>query len=454
MGWESRGAETRRASSIDLACLRSSERGCTLRGPFIDWPAEIFEDVNQLQAPGNKPKIGLVLIGGASEGGGGTGRRFARLFQHFQRTPSRSNVSLVTTPEFLELMERSSIPIDANKNVIYCESTAIKSGAGPLDKLGHYRDASAKLASLVTEHEFDVVHIPIPNLLYAPYLLDGPEGVRHVFSMTAAVGSFDSMHWKSQLLYRIGFEACDAIDTLYSDIAERFPSYANKLHVSPCSFTDYSHYQPANEKERSIVFAGRLEGFKNPELFVEATSLAADVLRQHRWTCKLFGDGELRARVEAQIAHYGLSDLIEIDQVPDLSSELNRSSIFTSIQLTENYPSQVLLEAMAAGNAVIATDVGETRKIVDEEVGLLFDPQTPENLAQAMTRLVSDDALRDRLASNARDRILEEHTVERFAAYMENLWVAALADPMPSPRLSRLRTGRLIAEAAAGLKFA
>jgi hypothetical protein len=71
-----------------------------------------------------------------------------------------------------------------------------------------------------------------------------------------------------------------------------------------------------------------------------------------------------------------------------------------------------------------------------------------------MTRLVSDDALRDRLASNARDRILEEHTVERFAAYMENLWVAALADPMPSPRLSRLRTGRLIAEAAAGLKFA
>jgi glycosyltransferase involved in cell wall biosynthesis len=109
---------------------------------------------------------------------------------------------------------------------------------------------------------------------------------------------------------------------------------------------------------------------------------------------------------------------------------------------------------MAAGNAVIATDVGETRKIVDEEVGVLFDPQTPENLAQAMTRLVSDDALRDRLASNARDRILEEHTVERFAAYMEGLWVAALADPMPSRRLSRLRTGRLIAEAAAGLKFA
>ena len=272
--------------------------------------------------------------------------------------------------------------------------------------------------------------------------------------MTAAVGSFESMNWKAQLLYRIGFECCDAIDTLYSDIAPRFPSYAEKLHVSPCSFTDYSRYQPTDPKENWIVFAGRLEAFKNPELFIEATHLAKDVLREHGWKCLLFGDGILRERVEGRIARYDLFDLIDIDQVPDLSPTLNRSRIFASIQQTENYPSQVLLEAMAAGNAIIATDVGETRRIVDEEVGLLFDPQTAENLAAAMRTLASDNTLCAHLASNARARILDQHTVNRFASYMEALWGATTLEPHPAPRPSWPRIARLILEAAAGLKFA
>ena len=144
---------------------------------FIDWPPEIFENVNPLQTSGKKAKIGLVLISGASEGGGGTGRRFARLFQHFQRTPSESDVWLITTPSFLELMERSSIPIDADNNVICFENDSMEAGASALGKLSNYREASDRLASLVSQHDFDVIHIPIPNLAYAPYLLRAPAGV-------------------------------------------------------------------------------------------------------------------------------------------------------------------------------------------------------------------------------------------------------------------------------------
>lgn len=409
--------------------------------------------VNPPQSSGTKPKIGLVLIGGASEGGGGTGRRFARLFQHLQAGDSRSDVWLITKPEFLELMERSSIPIDAGKNVLFFQDGPAKPGSRVASKLADYRDASARLAKLVLEHNFDLVHIPIPNLVYAPYLLRSPDGVRQAFSMTAAVGSFESMNWKAQLLYRIGFECADAIDTLYSDIADRFPSYANKLHVSPCSFTDYSRYQPAAEKENWIVFAGRLEAFKNPELFVEATHLASDTLRAKGFKCLLFGDGELRGSVEEKIAGLGLSDLIEIDQVPDLSATLNRSRIFVSIQQTENYPSQVLLEAMAAGNAVIATDVGETRRIVDQEVGVLIGAQTPEALAEALRNLSSDDEQRERLARNARSRILDQHTLDRFASYMEQFWFDALDSTAAPPRPTWPHLATMLLGGAVGVKF-
>ena len=271
--------------------------------------------------------------------------------------------------------------------------------------------------------------------------------------MTAAIGSFESMNWKAQFLYRLGFECSDAIDTLYSDVPTRFSSYETKFKVSPCSFTDYSRYQPADEKKKWIVFAGRLEWFKNPELFVDAASLAADTLRNLGWTCLLYGDGELRSDVEDRISARNLSDLLQINQSADLSPVLNQSMIFTSLQQTENYPSQVLLEAMAAGNAIIATDVGETRRIVDEEVGLLLNESTPEALAQAMTTLARDSELRERLASRARTRILDQHTVAKFAAFMEDFWADTHRQGSSVQRPSWARVVSLFAQGAVGLKF-
>ena len=416
-------------------------------------PNGLGDDVNPTEFEHKKLRVGLVLIGGASEGGGGTGRRFARLFQNFQQQGSRADVWLITRPDFLELMSRSSIDIDPNRNVIHFEDKLGTRASNPIRRLTGYREGSDRLAAIAQEGEFDLLHIPIPSLVYAPFLLRRPDGIRQVFSMTAAVGAFDSLDWKAKFLYWLGFECSDAIDTLYSDIAERFPSYASKVNVSPCSFTDYSHYKPAAEKEKWIVFAGRLEAFKNPTLFVDATGLAADVLRQHGWKCLLYGDGELKTSIEEQISRLGLTDLIEFDRVADLSSTLNRSMVFTSIQQTENYPSQVLLEAMAAGNAIIATDVGDTRRLVDENVGLLIDEQTPEALAEALTTLASDRELCERIARNARSRILNQHTIARFAEYMEQLWIDAGAKNEPAPRPSWTRVASMLVQGAAGMRF-
>jgi len=394
-----------------------------------------------------------VLIGGASEGGGGTGRRFARLFQHFQSTRSESEVWLITLPGFLELMTQASIEIDPTDHVIEFDDGLAKQGAGPVGKLAGYRDASRRLAHLALEAELDLVHIPIPHLVYAPYLLRPDDGVRQTFSMTAAVGSFEEMNWKAQLLYRIGFECADAIDTLYRDVASRFPSFAGKIHVSPCSFTDSTRFDPATEKKNTIVFAGRLEAFKNPRLFVDAAALAADVLRDHGWTCQLFGDGELRTDIETRITQQGLGDLVAIDRVADLSRFLARSRVFASLQQTENYPSQVLLEAMASGNAIIATDVGDTRRLVDEEVGLLIAQQTPDALCEAIKTLVRDRTLCDRLAQQSRDRIVEHHSVSRFAEYMETFWHAALAQPAPASRPGWPRLCSMALGGALGMRF-
>ncbi len=73
----------------------------------------------------------------------------------------------------------------------------------------------------------------------------------------------------------------------------------------------------------------------------------------------------------------------------------------------EGLPS-VLLEAAAAGAAMIATPAGGTTDLVRHgETGLLVPPGDPRALAEALELLASDDALRERLASAARRLVCE-----------------------------------------------
>lgn len=394
--------------------------------------------------PARKPKIGIILVAGASEGSGGTGRRFSRIFEHFQRTESASDVWLITNPGFVELMASASIYIDPAINVIEFPGELIAWTGSPAFKLNFYREYSSRLYEVLQREQFDLVHVPMPHLAYTAFLLRKDDGLRQVFSMTAPVGAFERMNWKAHFLYKIGFVSSEAIDTLNRSCAEHFSAYSEKFRVSPCSFTDYSRYQPAEEKRNFIVYAGRLEVEKNPLLFVDAVALCADHLRRNEWKCFLKGGGKLEKQVASRVAELAVGDLIELGSVPDLSPLLAESKIFVSLQQTENYPSQVVLEAMAAENAIIATDVGETRRMVDEDVGLLFAEQTPEQLAGAIVQMTQNPEGLRALGRNARERAVGGYNVETFAAYLEKLWLEVLQDHPRHKRPSVMSLARAI----------
>jgi glycosyltransferase involved in cell wall biosynthesis len=71
---------------------------------------------------------------------------------------------------------------------------------------------------------------------------------------------------------------------------------------------------------------------------------------------------------------------------------------------------------MACGNAIVATDVGETWRLVDETTGVRV-LATPAALASAINQLLADPALAERQRA-ARQRVLAAHAPERFLAYM------------------------------------
>ena len=77
--------------------------------------------------------------------------------------------------------------------------------------------------------------------------------------------------------------------------------------------------------------------------------------------------------------------MVHFEFVWDTSSILNRTAINVQLQEDDNYPSQSLLEGMASGNAIVATDVGLTRRLVDESNGILIpSPSATGALAKAI----------------------------------------------------------------------
>jgi glycosyltransferase involved in cell wall biosynthesis len=89
--------------------------------------------------------------------------------------------------------------------------------------------------------------------------------------------------------------------------------------------------------------------------------------------------------------------------------------------------SQALLEAMALGKAVVATDAGGNPDLIEDGVhGLLAATRNPAALGAALARLLADRALRERLGAAARQRVREEFTIERTLALTDDAYRQAM----------------------------
>jgi glycosyltransferase involved in cell wall biosynthesis len=86
-----------------------------------------------------------------------------------------------------------------------------------------------------------------------------------------------------------------------------------------------------------------------------------------------------------------------------------------------------LREAMAMERAVVATDCGGNRELViDGEVGLLVPLRDTDALAGALTRLLEDPVLRQRLGAAARNRVVEHFSTEKRIDLLEALYHSVL----------------------------
>jgi glycosyltransferase involved in cell wall biosynthesis len=88
----------------------------------------------------------------------------------------------------------------------------------------------------------------------------------------------------------------------------------------------------------------------------------------------------------------------------------------------ENSPN-VVLEAMAHGRPVVASDLGSLpEEVIDGETGLCFKPGNEEDLADQVKALLSDPATAAELGSAARKRVLAEHSMKGHLKMLKELF--------------------------------
>jgi glycosyltransferase involved in cell wall biosynthesis len=349
---------------------------------------------------------------------GGAEKRYARTFEMLVAHYPGPH-KLVISREMLDLLQAAGILRNIEPNLIVL--AAPFSGA-TLKALWYMWQCWR----LVGRHRPQLVHpLLTARYLSLPALVLHP-GVAHLMSSYST--RLKPERGRNKLLTDLSlpvqlfaFRRSRLIDALSWDIRDQLIEAGidpDKINVAPCSFSDYSRCRPASHKEKSVVFLARFVAEKGPLLLAEA--MAAVVANHPDVHFYFLGRGYLQPEIEAQVAAQQLADHVSIRFDPQPTDVLNRSAIFVSLQHFNNYPSQSLLEAMACGNAVVATDVGETHRLVDETVGLRIEPEAPA-LAEALNRLLDSPDL-PRLQQTARARATTEHTPERFFEYINDVY--------------------------------
>lgn len=235
--------------------------------------------------------------------------------------------------------------------------------------------------------------------------------------------------WRRRIAQRFFAHWCDAIITP-SDLMRT--EYAQDMGISKERIQVL--YNGVNEEQFSsckpvscggcttIGCVARLDTVKGVDLLVGA--VGALVGEGYDLRLRVVGDGEERSRLEDQVSRLGLIDRVELPGWSrTVEMELQKFDMYVQPSRYEGV-SNAILEAMAAGKAIVATDVGGTPEVIENEVdGLLVEPTT-EGIAAGIRRLLNDAVFSAGLGVTARQRVINDFSLKKMVQNYEDLFLS------------------------------
>ncbi|MEL7492242.1 MAG: glycosyltransferase family 4 protein, partial [Pseudomonadota bacterium] len=183
-----------------------------------------------------------------------------------------------------------------------------------------------------------------------------------------------------------------------------------------------------NQRGGKILTAvGRLTEQKRFDVLIDAFAEIADDFSD--WTLTIWGEGEDRAKLEAQRDALGLSERIKMPGLtPKPGAWIETADVFALSSDYEGW-ANVILEAMAAGLPIVSTDCPYSPgDLLDHgRSGMLVSTGDAHAFAGALSEVLADQSLRDHLGDNAREASRQYRT-EKIVAQWDALVNAAYAE--------------------------
>jgi glycosyltransferase involved in cell wall biosynthesis len=171
---------------------------------------------------------------------------------------------------------------------------------------------------------------------------------------------------------------------------------------------------------------GRLSRKKGQEDLLSAAALILTRMPEVRVV--LVGDGPLDGQLRRQAHDLGIDDRVRfLGTVADGARLLPLLDVYVLPSHVEGM-SMGLIEAMAAGRPIVATDVGgNAETVIDGVSGLIVPPRAPDRLADAILTLLKDPDRARAMGAAARQRAREHFTVDTMVKRLERLYRERLA---------------------------
>jgi phosphatidyl-myo-inositol alpha-mannosyltransferase len=303
--------------------------------------------------------------------------------------------------------------------------------SGSIARITISLNLAKKVKAALTEEKFDIIHLHEP---LAPTLCTTVLRL----SKTVNVGTFHATEskpsyrwakplfsqylekWFKKLDGRIAVSrpAMEFINKHFPSTYDIIPNGIDTGHFSP----DVAPLEQYQDGKINILFVGRLEKRKGAEYLLRAYKLFKPDYPESRLI--IVGPGKRRRnKLEKEVSDSGVKDVVFTGNVDYdiLPRYYKTADIFCAPATGHESFGIVLLEAMATGKPVVASDISGYASVISDGVdGLLVPPKAEVSLAHAITNLIKDERLRLDLGERGHQKAATfgwEHVSQRVMEY-------------------------------------
>lgn len=180
----------------------------------------------------------------------------------------------------------------------------------------------------------------------------------------------------------------------------------NVEKFQPDKISTFKEEMKIDPQKQVILFVGNLVWQKGVEYLIRAKEFISEDVK-----IVIVGDGPLFEELKAIVEFEKIEGIIFTGARADIEKIMPAADVFVLPSLSEGRPT-VILEAMASGKPVVATNVGGIPEIVNDEIGILVNPEDPVGLAESIDKILKNEEVQIKMGKAAREQVMEYTSIK------------------------------------------